>query len=109
MKTLASILAGAVLAGLVTFFTFDQLRAFEVNGPYVVINIAVFVGFIAAIAILAATLAVGFRAAIRRGDERLVKRLEERIRALESADVTAPPAAATPPAAPIAPAPEPQA
>lgn len=113
MKTLASILAGAVLAGLIAFFAFDQMNAFYANGPMVMINMAVFVGFIAAVAILGATLAVTIRAGIRRSDERLLRRFEQRLHALESDDpsLTPPtaPAAPSAPSAPPAPPPEPQA
>ncbi|MCA8952531.1 MAG: hypothetical protein KDE27_23670 [Planctomycetes bacterium] len=83
MKTLVSIFAAAVIAGLGTFLVFDGLDSFGMISNNVVVNVVGFVLFIAASTLVSGALTALFSSAISRADERLVARLEARIRVLE--------------------------
>lgn len=105
MKTFVCVLSAAVAAGLLTYFGFDAMNAFGLMSNRVHVNISVFIGFIAVLALLAALLAVTFRGAVARADDRLLARLEARVAQLESdADAAAlrptPPAQGSPAAVP---------
>jgi len=83
MKTLITILAAAVVAGLAGFFVFEFCGAFGVLQSKVFCDIPVFVFFIVVLTVTAAALALGLARLVLREDQRLVGRLEERIRTLE--------------------------
>lgn len=84
MKTASIILSAGVCAGLASYAFFNGVFGFGLLSNQVVINIDVFVGLIATTAILGAVLALAFRRAIARSDDRMVARLERRIAELET-------------------------
>ncbi|MFO1076437.1 MAG: hypothetical protein U1E73_01785 [Planctomycetota bacterium] len=93
MKSLAAILAAAVISGLCWFLVFDRLGAFGLMNATVTVNVTVFVLFIAALTVGAGALAVIILRMIDRSENRRLGALELRIRQLEKG-----PAAPTPPA-----------
>tara|TARA_R110002072_G_scaffold4174_7_gene29609 strand:+ start:14441 stop:14725 length:285 start_codon:yes stop_codon:yes gene_type:complete len=84
MKTLLIVLSAAVAAGLICYTVFNSVFCFGLMGNQVVMKIDVFIAFIASLGILAAMLALAFKMALVRSDNRLVGQLESRIVELES-------------------------
>ncbi len=83
MKSLAIIAASAVLAGLAVYAALDAFELLALQEDQVFIKIATFVGTLAAVGFGSAGLALVFRRGFARADERVVRRLEERLARLE--------------------------
>lgn len=84
MRTLLVILAAAVTAGLVGFFSFNWLGAFGLQMQSVLVPIDVFVGFIACLTLLSGAIALGYRGLLVRGDQSTLRELKDRVARLEA-------------------------
>lgn len=83
MKTASILLSAGVCAGLASYAFFNGVFGFGLISNRVIINIDLFVAFVAATALLGAACALLFRRAMVRSDERLVAKLERRVAELE--------------------------
>ncbi|MFN3241651.1 MAG: hypothetical protein ACE37K_09085 [Planctomycetota bacterium] len=83
MKSFIVVLSAAVLAGLGGYFAFAACDVFRLLQNQVMVHVDVFVLLITAVALGSAFLAIVLRAALQRGEDRLVRRLEGRIAELE--------------------------
>ena len=83
MKSVLVVLSAAVVTSLGCYFAFSACRAFGLMSNAVVVNVDVFIGFIAVLTLLSASLAMLLRTAVVRADDKLVRGLEARIEQLE--------------------------
>ncbi|MCK5941959.1 MAG: hypothetical protein KAI24_08335 [Planctomycetes bacterium] len=83
MKPILVILSAAVAAGLGCYFAFAAFGSFGLLQDRVLVNVDVFILFVAALALASSVVTVLLRSMLQRSDERLVRRLEHRIDELE--------------------------
>jgi hypothetical protein len=83
MKSFAIIAASAVLAGLAVYFALDALQLLALLQDRLLLQIGTFVGTLAAVGFGSAGLALMFRRGFARADEKVIRRLEERLAKLE--------------------------
>ena len=90
MKSLLVVLSAAVVTALSVYFGFAACGAFGLMSSAVVVDVDLFILLFAMLTLGSALLAVLLRAAVARSDERLVRRLEQRIASLEQDEPSGP-------------------